>query len=234
MLTTKTVLPEEMASLPAVQGHVTSIDPDIFVALRARTKAHQTTLNAPLMIAFFAAVLDAAREQQEQEQKKAEGTATTAGAALTDPCHIRSVCAVDLRGILGLADNYMNNSASVVQAAATFGSEINLWDAAMESQIQMMDAISSGEGFRLSDITKRGAFAEMGPIFAIPCLWSNVGRLGAKEGDVSRAEVMITGMKYVVFFLLSFLLFYIFSRCFLYHISHVVYSIFIVYFYFFK
>ena len=123
-----------------------------------------------------------------------EGTAT-AGTALTSPCHIRSVCAVDLRGILGLADNYMNNSASVVPATATFGPGINLWDAAMESHNAMMDAISSGEGFRLFDITQRSAFAEMGPIFAIPCLWSNVGRLGAKEGDVTRAEVMITGMK---------------------------------------
>ena len=43
----------------------------------------------------------------------------------------------------------------------------------------------------LQDITRRAAFAEFGPIFAIPALWSNVGHVGAL--GVASCEVHIAG-----------------------------------------
>ena len=132
------------------------------------------------MTAFFAAVLDVARKQDP---------------ALKFPQSIRSVCAVDLRSKLTppLAWDYMNNSASVVPAATTFEAGADLWDCALRTQEATLKGISEGEGFRLHDITTRAAFAEMGPIFAIPCLWSNVGHVASPIGSVDSAEVLISG-----------------------------------------
>jgi len=171
---TKLVSPEAIATAPPVVGLLHPIARGAFEKLRVATKARGATLNAPLMTAFLAAVVDAARGQDPS----LEGS----------PQHVRSVCAVDLRSRLTppLDARYMNNCASVVPVAATFGAATglaenegeNLWKVALEAQAGLMDAVAGGEQFRLQDITRRGAFAEMGPIFAIPCLWSNVGHIG--------------------------------------------------------
>jgi hypothetical protein len=181
MLKVKTVAPEDLASAPPVLGYIKSLDKSTFVSLKNITKAKGTTLNAPLMTAFFAAVLDVARMQDPD---------------LKLPLSIRSVCAVDLRSRLTppLASDYMNNSASVVPAATTFEAGADLWDCAQRTQEATLHSISTGEGFRLHDITTRAAYAEMGPIFAIPCLWSNVGHVASPNGSVESAEVLIGGV----------------------------------------
>lgn len=181
MLKVKTVAPEDLASAPPVLGYVKSLDKSIFAGLKEITKTKGTTLNAPLMTAFFAAVLDVARKQDPD---------------LKLPQSIRSVCAVDLRSKLTppLALDYMNNSASVVPAATTFEAGADLWDCAQRTQEATLNSISAGEGFRLHDITTRAAYAEMGPIFAIPCLWSNVGHVASPMGAVESAEVLIGGV----------------------------------------
>jgi hypothetical protein len=180
MLNTKIVVPEDLASAPPVLGYVKSLDKNIFTDLKEITKTKGTTLNAPLMTAFFAAVLDVARKQDPE---------------LEIPQSIRSVCAVDLRSKLTppLASDYMNNSASVVPVTCTFEAGTDLWDCAQTTQEATLNAISADEGFRLHDITTRAAFAEMGPIFAIPCLWSNVGHVSSPTGTVESAEVCISG-----------------------------------------
>jgi hypothetical protein len=93
----------------------------------------------------------------------------------------------------------MNNIASISKCSALIPatSEINgasLWTASMNARRGLLDALEAGEGFRLHDITKRMVFAEMGPVFAIPCLWSNVGHVGSEDDATLEAcEVMITG-----------------------------------------
>merc|ERR1712050_16264 len=107
------------------------------------------------------------------------------------------MCAVDLRSQLTtpLPADFMNNSASVVPAYASFANVAegaivgDLWTVAQQSQEAMLKGIAEGEAFRLNDITKRGAFAEMGPIFAIPCLWSNCGRLEAPGAETVEAHL---------------------------------------------
>ena len=186
LLKTKTVAPEDMAACPPVQGLIFPVEPATFFALKAACKRNECTLNGPLMTAFLAAVVERAREQLGQD-------------ASTGATDIRSCCAVDLRNTLNLPPNYMNNSASVSKCAALIpaSSEIDgasLWAASAKAQQGLLEALAAGEGFRLHDITKRMAFAEMAPIFAIPCLWSNVGHMGAKDDTTLEAcEVMITG-----------------------------------------
>jgi len=186
MLKTKTVAPEDLAACPAVQGLIFPVEPATFLALKAAAKRSECTLNGPLMTAFFAAVTECAREQLGQDAPQGESD-------------IRSCCAVDLRAKLNLPSNYMNNSASISKCSAVIPAscDINggsLWAAALTAQQGLLDALAAGEGFRLHDITKRMAFAEMGPVFAIPCLWSNVGHMGSKDDKTLEAcEVMITG-----------------------------------------
>jgi len=188
---TKAVASESLATAPPVVGLVHCIAPAAFEKLRIASKARGATLNAPLMTAFLAAVVDAARGQDPSLEAA--------------PQHVRSVCAVDLRCRLTppLDVRYMNNSASVVPVSATFRAATaavaekekkdDLWKVAQEAQAGLMEAVAGGEQFRLQDITRRGAFAEMGPIFAIPCLWSNVGHVGSVvtmkgESESGRAE----------------------------------------------
>ena len=139
--------------------------------------------------AFLAAVLDAARAQDP---------------SLSPPQHVRSVCAVDLRARLQppLPSRFMNNSAAVVPVAADFGApdEADLWGVARAAQDGLGAALDRGEAFRLQDIAKRGAvdpaaFAEMGPIFAIPCLWSNVGHVGAKPATADASSNAASGLE---------------------------------------
>jgi hypothetical protein len=176
MLTLKS--PEDKSNLPDVDRVVQVIPKEVFKNIKTRTKDMNATLNAPLMTAFFAAVCDCARSQN---------------ADLKLPLSVQSVCAVDVRSKLVpvLPNDYMNNSASIVSAFATFADGCNLWDVSLAAQGRVVQGIADGEAFRLQDITKRAAYAEMGPIFAIPCLWSNVGHIEAVGLEAS--EVLISG-----------------------------------------
>jgi hypothetical protein len=62
---------------------------------------------------------------------------------------------------------------------------------AQVSQDSLLQEIAAGGAWRLPEITKRAAYAEMGPIFAIPALWSNIGHIGAS--GVSSAELHMAG-----------------------------------------
>jgi len=92
----------------------------------------------------------------------------------------------------------MNNSAGVVPASASFSDGSELWDVASTSQAAVSQGIAAGEAFRLHDITARGAFEEMAPIFAIPCLWSNVGHLGTQGVQAVEVHLMGAGSNPVI------------------------------------
>lgn len=182
-LPTKAPQPEELIG-SIVEDVVVNVDADVFSRLKVRSKEMGTTLNAPLMVSFFAAMADTALRQG-------------AVGIVADTVDVRSVCAVDLRPQLGLPANYMNNSASVVPVHATFpradekvdGS--GLWPVAQAAQAVMLENIDHGEAYRLHDITKRGAFAEFGPYFDILCLWSNMGSLSTP--GIEFVEVHLRG-----------------------------------------
>jgi hypothetical protein len=180
---TKDAVPEDLAA-SSVDDYVVTVPTDTLVALKERTKTMGTTLNAPLMAAFFAAVADAALQQQREDGH-------------SGPVNVRSVSAVDVRRNLDLPANYMNNSASVVPVHASFETVKDgavgggIWPAALAAQQVMMDGIEAGEAYRLNDITKRGAFAEFGPYFDILCLWSNMGRIASI--GVDSVEVHLRG-----------------------------------------
>jgi len=186
LLQTKDVAPEDFVSCPPVEGLIFNIPSYTFNDLKTASKNRGCTLNGPLMTAFLAAVTESARKKIVGENRSESEVA------------IRSVCAVDLRKKLNLPSNYMNNSASVVKCTAIIppSETINgalLWNAAMQSQEELIKSIDENEGYRLHDITKRMAFAEMGPIFAIPCLWSNVGHVDNQDGNIEACEVLISG-----------------------------------------
>ena len=190
LLQTKAVAPEELPSCPPVEGLVFNMSSHTFNNLKSASKNRGCTLNGPLMTAFLAAVTESARKQK----KVVTDTDNTDESEVA----IRSVCAVDLRRRLNLPSDYMNNSASVVKCTAVIPpsrviTASLLWDAAIQSQEELMRSIDEDEGYRLHDITKRMAFAEMGPIFAIPCLWSNVGHVDNQGGTIEACEVLIAG-----------------------------------------
>lgn len=172
--------PEALAAVPApdVADLVACVEPAIFAALKGATKGRQTTLNAPLSAAFAAAVLDAARKEHD---------------SVVAPAYVQGCCAVDARAHVTppLPSNYINNSSSVVPTHTTFTAGASLWQVAATAQAGLLEAIAAHEVFRLHDITKRQAFAEFGPIFSIPALWSNVGHISAP--GVAAAEVHIAG-----------------------------------------
>lgn len=181
MLDKLTPTPGALAAVPApnVMDVVACVEPGTFAALKAATKSKQTTLNAPLSAAFAAAVLDAARKQHPSD--------------VTAPAYVQGCCAIDLRGhvVPPLPKHYCNNSSSIVPIHTTFPAGGALWKVAATAQADLVEAIETHEGFRLHDITKRAAFAEFGPIFAIPALWSNVGHISTP--GVASAEVHIAG-----------------------------------------
>ena len=214
MLTCSAVAPEDLAAASPVEGTVSVLGPGVFASLKQATKARGLTLNGPLMASFLLAVGDVSRDQKQaaaaaEVAEAGEATAGDGAEVGTATVTVRTVCAVDLRGHLSppLEADYMNNSASVVPAHATFslqggeggegggdaGSSGDLWAVAAGLKEQLKADIASGEGFRLHDITTRMAFAEFGPIFAIPCLWSNVGHVGGGSDLLAGAEVLITG-----------------------------------------
>merc|ERR1719330_497522 len=119
MLMTPPVDWADLASAPRVEGLVQAVDRATFAALKVATKRRETTLNAPLMIAFFAAVRDCALKQNPELQKK--GASPTNGVT-SEALSVRSVCVVDLRRYLDppLPEGFMNNSVSIVPAFATF------------------------------------------------------------------------------------------------------------------
>jgi hypothetical protein len=173
--------PEALAAVPVpgVADLVVCVEPAVFAALKGATKGRQTTLNAPLSAAFAAAVLDAARKEHPDD--------------VVAPAYVQGCCAVDARAHVTppLPSNYMNNSSSVVPTHATFTAGASLWQVAAAAQAELLEAIAAHEVFRLQDITKRAAFAEFGPIFSIPALWSNCGHISAP--GVAAAEVHIAG-----------------------------------------
>jgi hypothetical protein len=187
------VAPEELGSLPGVEGVVFSVTKETFAALKEASKSRGLTLNGPLMTAFLASVTECARKQAAAAETKDDSSSGSGSTATA----IRSCCAVDLRRNLKLPSNYMNNSSSVVKCSAVIppSAEINgtlLWEAAAESSKELTNSIDAHEGYRLHDITKRMAFAEMGPIFNIPCLWSNVGHIESCD-TINECEVFIHG-----------------------------------------
>jgi hypothetical protein len=169
---------------PPVADCVFTLGPDVFGALRAATKARGTTLNAPLMAAFHAAVADAASAQ----------------AHVAPPHHVRSVVAVETRRLLAppLPLDYIGNVAGVVSAAMTITPGGDLWPAALEAQAAVLTAAAASEPFRLRDITQRGAYAEMGPIFAVPCLWSNIGHIGGPGLAGAEFHLMGPGTNHIM------------------------------------
>lgn len=199
MLVVNAVAPEDVAAAASVVGRVSVLSADTFAGLKAGSKARGLTLNGPLMAAFLLAVGDVSRDQ-----KRAADVAAGAADAAASPASVtvRTLCAVDLRGQLAppVAADFMNNSASIVSAHATFtppaaqggggGEGGDLWAVAAGLTARLKEGIAGGEGFRLHDITQRMAFAELGPLFAVPCLWSNVGHVA---GALAGAEVLITG-----------------------------------------
>jgi hypothetical protein len=166
-----------------VRDLVVSVDAALMAALKTNAKALGLSLNAPLMVAFQAAVVDAA---------VALGAEQTSG---IDHFSVRSLCAVETRSLLEppLPADYIGNLAGVVSVTSRFTGQNapELWQAAAEAHAAVHDAITANEPFRMHDITKRGAYAEMGPIFTMPCLWSNVGCIAA--AGVARAEFHLTG-----------------------------------------
>lgn len=180
---TKAITDPASLATSVIEDKVVNLGAEVLAQLKERTKEHDTTLNAPLQIAFLAACADAAFSQMESVPET--------------PISARTVAAVDLRGRLGLPASYMNNSASVVPVHTSFA-EVkdgkvagDLWTLALSAQKILTDNIEAGEAYRLNDITKRGAFAEFGPYFDILCLWSNMGFV--KATGVEGAEVHLRG-----------------------------------------
>uniref|UniRef100_A0A7S3G7W1 Condensation domain-containing protein n=1 Tax=Palpitomonas bilix TaxID=652834 RepID=A0A7S3G7W1_9EUKA len=165
---------------------VCTIDSETLKKLKQRTKEKGTKLNAPLMMAYFAAMADAYLDQHEGKAEL--------------PINVRSVSAADLRDQVGLPSDYMNNSASTVPVHTSISTVEDgrvvgpLWPKAFDAQLVMKSNIAAGEGFRLNDITKRGAFAEFGPYFAILCLWSNMGVCRVPDNSVASVEVHVHGV----------------------------------------
>ena len=180
-LSPKTPVPDpaEMASM-VVEDVVVTLDAATCASLRARTKERGTTLNAPLMAAFLAGIADAALKAGEVDK-----------VGVRRSVDVRTVCAVDLRARLGLDPRYMNSSSAVVPVHASFqctevGDAVDgahLWPTALAAQAVMLKHIEDGEGFRLHDITKRGAFAEF--------LWSNMGVV--KATGIKTCEIHLRG-----------------------------------------
>jgi hypothetical protein len=166
-----------------VRDLVVTVDAAVMAALKVNAKAHGMSLNAPLMVAFQAAVVDAAI---------ALGAEQASGA---DHVSVRSLCAVETRSLLAppLPADYIGNVAGVVSVTSRLGGQNapDLWLAAVAAHAAVRDAIAALEPFRMHDITKRAAYAEMAPIFTMPCLWSNVGCVAA--AGIARAEFHLTG-----------------------------------------
>jgi hypothetical protein len=184
MLDKLTPTAEECAAQPPcnVADVCVYVDSSIFEALRAVTKQVKgTTLNAPLSAAFAAATADVARWQRP------------AAGQVVPPLTVQGACAVEVRQQCSpsLPADYMNNSAGIAVTAALFEEGADLWDVALASQANLLEEIAAGGAWRLQDITKRAAFAEMGPIFSIPALWSNIGYIGAS--GVSSCELHMAG-----------------------------------------
>lgn len=185
--TTPVANPADLAT-SLVDDVVCRLDNSLFRKLKETAKEKSSKLNAPLMLAFFASMTDACL--REEPEKTSE-----------TPLNVRSVSAVDLRARLGLPAAFMNNSASVVPVHTSFP-EVkdghvdghDMWTLAKEAQQVMLDNIEKGEAFRLNDITKRGAFEEFGPYFAILCLWSNMGTCDVPTGTVENVEVHLRGI----------------------------------------
>jgi hypothetical protein len=146
--------PEPSELLTAkVSDIVVSLNPTVFSRLLRGTKARGSTLNAPLMTAFFAAIADTAYMQNPD---------------IGAPFRVRSCCAVDVRALLQppLPSDFMNNSASVVPAFAVFDSlacscsddpkdstitnscSLDLWSVALACQESMKSGLTAGEAFR--------------------------------------------------------------------------------------
>jgi hypothetical protein len=194
---------------PVVRDVVVTLAPNVFVALRAQTKARGATMNAPLMAAFCAAVADTATWQQDVSGGSGSGSDLRA----TGRTSVRTLCAVDTRRFLvpPLPADFIGNIAGVVPCAMDVGlpaaaasgdvgsasadsDGADLWRVALTAQSSVVASADAGEAFRLRDITVRGAWAEMVPLFSIPCMWSNIGHIAGGEGAVVTAvEFHMTG-----------------------------------------
>lgn len=189
---------------PVVRDAVVTLAPEVFVALRAQAKARGATMNGPLMAAFCAAVADTATWQQDASD-------SGGGLRATGRAPVRTMCAVDTRRFLvpPLPADFIGNIAGVVPCAMDVGlaaaagdvgsasadsDGADLWRVALAAQSGVVASADAGETFRLRDITVRGAWAEMVPLFSIPCLWSNIGHIAGGEGAVVAAvEFHMTG-----------------------------------------
>ena len=186
--------PEVMAKWAAdptidqgVQDLVVTLDSAAFVALKAQTKARGISLNAPLMVAFQAAMVDAVVAHGEPAPPATDGPDG-------QYYSIRLNCAVETRGLLvpPLPADYIGNVAGLAPVTSripTSGGD--LWPAAVLAHAAVRAAIAQQEPFRMRDIALRGAYAEFGPIFAIPCLWSNVGHIAGN--GITAAEFHLSG-----------------------------------------
>lgn len=180
----------------SIQDVIVKIEAITLQTLKEVSKSRGLTLNAPLQIAFLAAMTDAALLVDES---LCNGYAVA---------NVRGVSAVDVRSHLGLSSAYMNNSASVVPIHSTFPiierinplsspsivkvvDDSKLWFLADNTQKVLMDNIEAGEAYRLHDITQRGAYAEFVPYFDILCLWSNMGVVGSSA--IEAAVVHLKG-----------------------------------------
>jgi hypothetical protein len=190
----------EAAAAPPPMGDVVArLPPLTLVALQSRARARGLRLNGPLFAAFAAATLDVARAGALSAAAAAPSPPSAADAAATRPAPaaVCSLCAVDLRAKLAppLPASFMSNAAGVVPLCAQFGRGADLWAVSEAVQRSVETAVSGGEGFRMRGIIARGAWAEMAPLFAIPVLWSNVGRVVEAENcaDVDAVSFHIGG-----------------------------------------
>lgn len=164
--------PPDLSDAPNVEDVVVTLDEDVFIALKAETKAAGTKLNGPLMTAFGAAVIDAIRRQQPE---------------LSPPFPVRGMCAVDVRSHVfpPLPPDYVCSAAGLVPCALKLEPGEDLWAVAALSTKSLVADVAAGEAFRMQSIFTRGAFAELGPLFAGPFLWSNIGHFEVPAGPRS-------------------------------------------------
>lgn len=188
------------AGAPAapVRDTVLVIPIEDFVALKQQASARGIKLNGPLFVCFAAAVAEVARKQRQEQSSDEE-------APHDDVVVVRAMCAVDARlqlqpplpadyisSVAGLVPQHVTLPATLTSADDHVGPvKERLWEAAAVSSSDLSAAIAAGETFRMRSILARGAYAELGLLFAVPFIWSNLGH--TQTAGVGAVELHVMG-----------------------------------------
>lgn len=168
---------------PVVVEDVTRIVPEAsFAAVKRAAKTRGLTLNGPLFAAFARAAADLAVARGEEMPFRAAGA-----------------CAVDLRTRVDppLPGNFISSAAALANMGAEVAEGRDIWSIGSEAAKSLADGLAAGEGFRMPLLTHAGDYAALGSLFAVTCIWSNIGHYGgataAGETALEQLEFHLMG-----------------------------------------